>query len=396
MSSPATNACMIGDRYLASAAAVASSPWGPVDALDTRSGRAAQVRVLFTGPGWNEEALAGAVSRWCSLGVSEACGVLDFGAHGDRWFLVVPPSLGMPLERWRMVRRPSALDAARLTLAFGRVLERVARAGFPADGLAMLDLAVGPGPTPFLERPLLGDPGAGPAGDPRAGQRSLAAIVTAAHFGELEGGLARWRDEARSESFGSLPACLDALEATVAEIGAAPSGLDAELAGLFDEDDLRLESLLPPAGERRGLRRAGAAVGIVLALLAAWAVLGVGAEGSPPTAPDAPPAADPVPVDPGTLVNASDPPPSRHAHRRDVPAGRRTHSGRPAAVRHHHRPAAVKHAATPTAPAPATGGGTGTTAPPPPAPPASPLPSGGGGATLPDPGGVTTLPPPAP
>ena len=152
MSSPATNACMIGDRYLASAAAVASSPCGPVDALDTRSGRAAQVRVLFTGPGWNEEPLAGAVSRWCSLGVSEACGVLDFGAHGDRWFLVVPPSLGMPLERWRMVRRPSALDAACLTLAFGRVLERVARAGFPADGLAMLDLAVGPGPTPFLER----------------------------------------------------------------------------------------------------------------------------------------------------------------------------------------------------------------------------------------------------
>ena len=274
---------MIGDRYLASAAAVASNPSGPVDALDTRSGRAAQVRVLFTGPGWDEEALAGAVSRWCSLGVSEACGVLDFGAHGDRWFLVVPPSLGMPLERWRMVRRPSALDAARLTLAFGRVLERVAQAGFPADGLAMLDLAVGPGPTPFLERPLLGDPGAGPAGDPLAGQRSLAAIVTAAHFGELEGGLARWRDDARSESFASLAACLDALEGTAADIGAAtPSGLDAELAGLFDEDDLRLESLLPPAGERRGLRRAGAAVGVVLALLAAWAVLGVGAKGSRP------------------------------------------------------------------------------------------------------------------
>ena len=291
---------MIGDRYLASAAAVGSNPAGPVDALDTRSGRAAQVRVLFTGPGWDEEALAGAVSRWCSLGVSEACGVLDFGAHGDRWFLVVPPSLGMPLERWRMVRRPSALDAARLTLAFGRVLERVAQAGFPADGLAMLDLAVGPGPTPFLERPLLGDPGAGPAGDPLAGQRSLAAIVTAAHFGELEGGLARWRDDARSESFASLAACLDALEGTAADIGAAtPSGLDAELAGLFDEDDLRLESLLPPTGERRGLRRAGAAVGVVLALLAAWAVLGVGAKGSPAPAPAAPPAAEPVPVDPG-------------------------------------------------------------------------------------------------
>jgi hypothetical protein len=386
---------MIGDRYLASAAAVGSNPAGPVDALDTRSGRAAQVRVLFTGPGWDEEALAGAVSRWCSLGVSEACGVLDFGAHGDRWFLVVPPSLGMPLERWRMVRRPSALDAARLTLAFGRVLERVAQAGFPADGLAMLDLAVGPGPTPFLERPLLGDPGAGPAGDPLAGQRSLAAIVTAAHFGELEGGLARWRDDARSESFASLAACLDALEGTAADIGAAaPSGLDAELAGLFDEDDLRLESLLPPTGERRGLRRAGAAVGVVLALLAAWAVLGVGAKGSPAPAPAAPPAAEPVPVDPGTLVNASNPPPRRHAHRHAAQTRHRVHVRRPSTGRHHQRPAAVQHPAAPPATPPATGG-TSAAAPPPPAPPTQPA-TGGGGATLPDPGGVTTLPPPAP
>src|SRR5690242_16068673 len=204
MPSPATNACMIGDRYLASAASLAANAAGPVDALDTRSGRAAQVRVLFTGTGWDEEALADAVSRWCALGLSEACGILDFGRHEERWYLVVPPSLGMPLERWRMVRRPSALDAARLTLAFGRVLERIAQAGFPADGLAMLDLAVGPGPTPFVERPLLGKPGGERANDPRAGQRLLAAIVTAAHFGELDGPLGRWRDDARSESFPSL------------------------------------------------------------------------------------------------------------------------------------------------------------------------------------------------
>ena len=282
MSSPATNACMIGDRYLASAAAVASSPCGPVDALDTRSGRAAQVRVLFTGPGWNEEALAAAVSRWCSLGVSEACGVLDFGAHGDRWFLVVPPSLGMPLERWRMVRRPSALDAARLTLAFGRVLERVAQAGFPTDGLAMLDLAVGPGPTPFLERPLLGDPGAGPAGDPRAGQRSLAAIVTAAHFGELEGGLARWRDEARSESFASLAGLSGCPRGDGrGDRRGSRRGWTPSWRGCSTRTTCGWSPCCRPAGERRGLRRAGAAVGIVLALLAAWAVLGVGAKGSP-------------------------------------------------------------------------------------------------------------------
>ena len=197
---------------------------------------------------------------------------------------------------------------------------------------------------------------------------------------------------ARSESFASLAACLDALEATAADIGAAaPSGLDAELAGLFDEDDLRLQSLLPPAGERRGLRRAGAAVGVVLALLGAWAVIGIGTKSSPAAAPAAPPAAEPVPVDPGTLVNAAHPPPRHHK-----PAKPRAHPRRPAGVRHH-RPDPATHAAAPTAqPPPTIGGGTSTNGPPPTAPPASPRPPEGGGTTLPDPGGVTTLPPPAP
>ena len=371
-----------------------------MDALDTRSGRAAQVRVLFTGPGWDEEALAGAVSRWCSLGVSEACGVLDFGAHGDRWFLVVPPSLGMPLERWRMVRRPSALDAARLTLAFGRVLERVAQAGFPADGLAMLDLAVGPGPTPFLERPLLGDPGAGPAGDPRGGPAVARGDRDRRAF-RRAGGRARPLARRRAQRVvrvarrvSGCPRGDGGARSARQPVGA----LDADLAGLFDEDDdLRLESLLPPAGERRGLRRAGAAVGIVLALRRR---LG-GARGRAaerlrrPPAPAAPPAAEPVPVDPGTLVNASDPPPRRHAHhhaRPDAaprllaahrPAG--TINGRPRcstrrrprrrlprlAADGHRRTAASRAADAARA-------------------------TGGGGATLPDPGGVTTLPPPAP
>ena len=162
------------------------------------------------------------MSRWCSLGMSEACGVLDFGRHGDGWFLVVPPSLGMPLERWRTVRRPSAVDAARLTLAFGRVLERVATAGFPADGLAMLDLAVGPGPTPFIERPLLGGPGDAREADPRAAAGRSPRSSRPAHFGELEGPLAGWRDRRRAEGFASLAECLDGLEETAAAPGAAP------------------------------------------------------------------------------------------------------------------------------------------------------------------------------
>ena len=294
-----------------------------------------------------------------------------------------------------MVRRPSALDAARLTLAFGRVLERVAQAGFPTDGLAMLDLAVGPGPTPFLERPLLGDPGAGPAGDPRAGQRSLAAIVTAAHFGELEGALARWRDEARSESFASLAACLDALEATAAEIGAAPSGLDAELAGLFDEDDLRLESLLPPAGERRGLRRAAAPPASCCALLAAWAVLGRGQGLRRPRRRPRLRRPSRCPVDPGTLVDAPDSaaapprPPPHAARHRARPAAQRGPAPSPSG-------AVKRRSGSPGRRLPRRAAGRARPAPPPPATPTSPPPAGGGGATLPDPGGVTTLPPPAP
>lgn len=392
MTNPATTACMIGDRYLASAASLASNPFGPVDALDTRSGRAAQVRVLFTGSGWDEEALSGAVSRWCSLGMSEACGVLDFGPHGDGWFLVVPPSLGMPLERWRTVRRPAAVDAARLTLAFGRVLERIASAGFPADGVAMLDLAVGPGPTPFVERPLLGDPGGAGDPDPRSGQRSLAAILTAAHFGELDGPLAGWRDRARAEGFDSLAECLDDLEGSAAAAGSAgPAGaLDADLAGLFDEDDLRLESLIPSTNNRRGLQRVLGGAGILAVLAAVLAVGGLLPHGSAAPAPGDPAATQAVPVDPATLV-AVDPPahttPSKHS---PVKPKHRPHRVRHPRVTTHRR-------ATPPSPASSSGGESTPPPTPPPAPPAQPpAPTGGGAVTLPDPGGVTTLPPPAP
>jgi hypothetical protein len=393
MTNPATTACMIGDRYLASAASLASNPSGPVDALDTRSGRAAQVRVLFTGSGWAEDALSDAVSRWCSLGMSEACGVLDFGPHGEGWFLVVPPSLGMPLERWRTVRRPTAVDAARLTLAFGRVLERIASAGFPADGLAMLDLAVGPGPTPFVERPLLGDPGGARDRDPRSGQRSLAAILTAAHFGELDGPLAGWLDRSRAEGFDSLATCLDDLEGTAASAGAAgPAGaLDADLAGLFDEDDhLRLESLIPSTNERRGLQRVLGGAGILGVLVAVLAVGGLLPHG--PTAPAHTdlPAAQAVAVDPATLV-AADPP--NHAKTSKHRLAQPKH--RPHRVR---RPKVTSRRQAPPPPPASSGGGESTPPPaPPPAPPAQPPASAGGsGATLPDPSGVTTLPPPAP
>ena len=153
---------VIGGRYLASPAALRARPDGPVDALDTRSDRAAQVRIVFASDGWDDDAFADAVSRWCALACSEICGVLDVGQHDGRRFLVLAPSLGTSIERWRLNRRPAAADAARLALAFGRLAERIAVAGFPVDACDLGDCAVGPGPTPFLERPLLGSPAVNP------------------------------------------------------------------------------------------------------------------------------------------------------------------------------------------------------------------------------------------
>src|SRR5206468_1917970 len=109
------------------------------------------------------------------------------------------------------VRRPLPADAARLTLGFGRLVERIAAAGFSPDGAAISDLAVGPGPTPFVERPLLGRPGAG-AQDDRAGQRVLAAILHAVHTGAPDGDLAGWAAAAAAEEHSSLATCLDELE----------------------------------------------------------------------------------------------------------------------------------------------------------------------------------------
>ncbi len=81
MADPAPRSHVIADRYLTSPAALASHPFGPVDALDTHSGRGAQVRIVFAGGEWDEAGLAEAVARWCGIGCSEVCGVLDFGRH---------------------------------------------------------------------------------------------------------------------------------------------------------------------------------------------------------------------------------------------------------------------------------------------------------------------------
>ena len=168
---------IVADRYLVSPTALAGNPSGPIDALDTHSGRASQVRLVFLTSAWDDDALAAAVARWRGIACGEVCGVLDFGRHRGRWYLALPPSLGVPVVRWRAMRHPGPADAARLVLGFGRLVERVAAAGFEPELAGVDDFAVGPGPTPFLERPLLPLPGADP--EARHGRRPAHALAAA-------------------------------------------------------------------------------------------------------------------------------------------------------------------------------------------------------------------------
>jgi hypothetical protein len=365
---------VIADRYLTSPSRLAARPFGPIDALDTHSGRAAQVRIVFASGEWQESELADAVARWCAIGVTGVCGVLDFGRHGDRWFLVLPPSLGTPVERWRSMRQPSAVDAAALALSFGRLLEAVAAAGFDAGSAVVADFAVGPGPTPFLEQPLLTSPGAAAALTRRAGgQQVLAALFTAAVAErDLPPDLSSWRQAAADAAHPSLGVCLDALE-RAASTGSAdradarPLGLD----GVFDAPYVARDRRPWMAWTRRAV--GPLAVALALACAIGLTVFGNGgrSQTAAPATPRPKPAAAhhsrPVVTSPAPTVPTA-PAPLKHRvkhHRR---------------ARHpHHTPAAHAPRPTPVSP-PAT-----VTRPTATAPPSS--------VTLPAPGG-TVLPSP--
>jgi hypothetical protein len=386
MADPAPRSHVIAERYLTSPAALAASPYGPVDALDTHSGRGAQVRIVFAGPEWDEAGLADAVARWCGIGCSEVCGVLDFGRHGDRWFLVLPPSLGLPVERWRMLRRPTPDDAARLTLAFGRLAERVAAAGFSPDAASLADVAVGPGPTPFLERPLLQPQGrAVGTGD---GQRVLAAVCAAA-LGSLEppAALGAWVDRAHAAGFAGLPECLDELERCGVTAPGSGTGLSAAPPGLehlFDDGfDLDGPAITPPREPRRP-RVVGVSI-VIMAIFAVLALLGHGArQGQASTSLAAAPPVT-TPVVPVRVAPRNRP--AAGTTTRQQRAARRWRAGH---VRRRHRHRAARRAG---APAP----GRSVTTPPAPPPPATTSTAATGAADgvtqLPAPGG-TTLPAP--
>ena len=381
MADPASSDHVIADRYLTSPSALASRPFGPVDALDTRSGRGAQVRIVLVDGGWEEAALADAVARWCGIGCSEVCGVLDFGRHGDRWFLVLPPSLGLPVDRWRMLRRPAADDAARLALAFGRLTERFAAAGFSPDLAVLADVAVGPGPTPFLERPLLQPPGGGTpvTGD---GQRVLAAVCAAALGPSTPPpDLAAWLERAAAGAFPGLPDCLDELErcgaaADAGDPDAGPPGLER----LFDED-FDLDGLVAPPPDP-GRRRLLATVPIaVVAVAGALLLLGHGAHRS--AVAEAPSHHATPRVTPVASVPAA-PKPARHRNG-PKPAVHRAH--RAAQPKRHRRAAPpTPRTQTTTTPPAATTTTPGTTTAPAPKPTTDAV-------QLPAPGG-TTLPAP--
>ncbi len=363
-----STACVIAGRYLASPAALRARPEGPIEALDTRSGRAAQVRIVFASEGWDEEGFAEAVSRWCALGCAEICGALDFGEHEGRRFVVVPPTLGMSIERWRATRRPGAADAARLALAFGRLAERVAAAGFPVDAANLADFAVGPGPTPFLERPLLGSPDTNAVlVGRRDGQRTLAAIFRAALGGPPPEPLDEWLERTADARFDDLADCLDELERCGNRVHSEQQPGDegaVGLEGLFDEREYESRLVLPLP--RVWPRRVAAGIGLVAAAGVAFALL-VPRGAAPAPVPDPTPHPVSVPV---ALK-----PPGHH----------RVHRSAHHPTRHPARVRPVPGRAT--APSPQT------TPSPAPTSTAQP-PAGGGGVTLPDPGSVDPLPAP--
>ena len=94
--STASSAPVVGGRYMVSESALRAFPFGPVDGLDTRHGRAAQVRLVFVTDRWPEDALAEAVDRWRRLGCAEVCGMLDFGRYDDRGTWRCRPVLECP------------------------------------------------------------------------------------------------------------------------------------------------------------------------------------------------------------------------------------------------------------------------------------------------------------
>jgi hypothetical protein len=389
MADPARPANIVADRYLVSPTALAGNPSGPIDALDTHSGRASQVRLVFLTGAWEEDELADAVARWRGIACGEVCGVLDYGRHRGHWYLALPPSLGVPVVRWRAMRLPGPADAARLVLGFGRLVERVAAAGFEPELAGVDDFAVGPGPTPFLERPLLPLPGAVPAAPPGGGQRMLARLLDAlVARRDIPEGLRGWAERSAAVGFASLAACLDDLERVGTDAAATAATEPPGLSGIFADDELDAMERAASRPPGRWRRIVATAAGAIVAALTGLALVGPGAHSAATGPTSRRPATLPV-----TTLAPPAAPPGRNAHRPPV----RRPRPRPAAPRprrHRHRAPAASQSPPATSPAQATSQSPPATSQVPPAPDApAPADPDAGPTVLPAPGG-TTLPAP--
>ena len=329
-SPPSSN--IVADRYLVSPTALAGNPSGPIDALDTHSGRASQVRLVFLTSAWDDDALAAAVARWRGIACGEVCGVLDFGRHRGHWYLALPPSLGVPVVRWRAMRHPGPADAARLVLGFGRLVERVAAAGFEPELAGVDDFAVGPGPTPFLERPLLPLPGADPEAPTGGGQRMLSRLLDALMARrDIPDGLLAWAERAATAGFGSLGECLDDLERAGTEAAEASGAEPPGLSGIFADDEL---DAMERAASRDPGRRRRIASRVAVAVAAGFVGLGLVVPG--PHSDEGAHRSAPTTVPVTALTPASDPAPhpahrasaKPRKHRRTAAHPRRRHRSR--------------------------------------------------------------------
>ena len=334
------------------------------------------MRLVFLTAGWDEGDLTQAVARWRGIACGEVCGVLDFGRHRGHWYLALPPSLGVPVVRWRAMRLPGPADAARLVLGFGRLVERVAAAGFAPELAGVDDFAVGPGPTPFLERPLLPLPGAVPEAPPGGGQRVLSRLLDAlVARRDIPDELREWAERSSTGGFRSLGECLDELEragtAAAAATGADPPGLS----GIFDDDELDAMERAAARVPGRWRRIAGAVAGAVILATAGLAL-----------------------VDPGASAERAKPPATVALTTISPPAAPAAHSREPAPAATHHRRRHVRHRRPrhrhrPRTPAAAPTPASTSPTPPASAAPAAPAEPSGGPPVLPAPGG-TTLPQP--
>ena len=211
----ASTAEVIADRYLTSPVSLRSRPFGPVDALDTHAGRAAQVRIVFlpvTGApsGWPRRSPAGAASAPPG---SSACSTLVTTTATRSWCFLRPGDAA------RAVARDAPARCGRCRPA-GAGVRSADRGGRRPPGLSptwpsRLTLVSGRGRPRFSSCRCCGRPDAPVVLRPELdGQVLIARLYRATVSGRgLPPGLDEWVDRAESRGSARLPSASMTLEA---------------------------------------------------------------------------------------------------------------------------------------------------------------------------------------